>query len=182
MAMSDTRIQSPGSARPYARDMRVALVLLGLGILGCGGEPSRASPPPTPTPASTPPASLTPPIVTTPPAPTPPVTAPPPTTPSPPVTTPGPCGVHETAFRAALASASGACASDSDCACYSPVVEEAGCGGVTDAATARALSRIQEAWHADGCRWPRQCGPSRCDPICRDGHCARRSLVDPASL
>jgi len=145
--------------------MRAAFVLLGLGILGCGSEPPTVTPP-----------STTPPVAT------PPLTAPPITTPAPPATPPGPFGVHETAFRAAPASPSGTCQSDSDCACYSPVVEEAGCGGVTDARTARALSRIQDAWHAEGCRWPRQCGPSRCDPVCSDGQCARRSLVDPASL
>ena len=158
--------------------MRVVFVLLGLALLGCGGEPSTVTSPPSATPpVTTVPAIAAPPVPT---VPAPPATVVP--TPTPPATTPGPCGAHETAFRAALASATGACRQDDDCACYSPVVEEAGCGGITDARTARTLSRIQEAWQSDGCRWPRQCGPSRCEPVCREGRCVRASQLDPASL
>jgi hypothetical protein len=164
--------------------MRVVFVLLGLALLGCGGEPSMVSSPPSATPPVTTAPPTAAPAITAPPIPA--ITAPPATThvatPTPPATTPGPCGVHETAFRAALASATGACHRDDDCACYSPVVEEAGCGGITDARTARTLSRIQDAWQSDGCRWPRQCGPSRCEPVCREGRCVRASQVDPASL
>ncbi|HEY8431399.1 MAG TPA: hypothetical protein VIL20_23625 [Sandaracinaceae bacterium] len=74
-------------------------------------------------------------------------------------------------FRHAMARATGRCSADTDCGCFNPVVGEAGCGGITDRATADALSEIEHAFHAARCPWPHQCGPWRCEPVCRDGRC-----------
>lgn len=82
-----------------------------------------------------------------------------------------PCDVHRAAFRAALASATGACTADAECGCYDPVVGEAGCGGITDGATAARLSAIEADFHRDDCPWPHMCGPWSCTPVCREGRC-----------
>ncbi|MBN8611454.1 MAG: hypothetical protein J0L92_12755 [Deltaproteobacteria bacterium] len=140
------------------------------GIAACGAESPSApiSPPSTSThPPSSPPA-----ISTT-----------PPTTPVPPATsTSGACVVHQDAFRVALASATGTCATNDDCGCYTPVIAEAGCGGITDAATATRLRAIEDAWRSDGCQWPHQCGPWRCEPVCREGRCVNAGQIDPSTL
>ncbi len=81
------------------------------------------------------------------------------------------CDAHHAAFRAAMATATGRCASDAECACFNPVVEEAGCGGISDAATAATLSAIEVAFHADACEWPHQCAAWACEPVCREGRC-----------
>jgi hypothetical protein len=127
--------------------MRVA-VLAGLVLLGCSGsEPSQ-------------------------PAPIPGNTAPPaPPSPPPPPAAPDPCATHAADFRAAMAGATGRCAADDECGCFNPVVEEAGCGGITDRATSGRLGAIETAWRAAGCSWPHQCGPWACTPACRDGRC-----------
>lgn len=104
-----------------------------------------------------------------------PVVAPPPEPPpAPPAAPPAsvdPCTAHQAAFRAALASASGTCTTDTECGCFNPVVGEAGCGGITDAATAARLGAIEADFHRDGCPWPHLCGPWACTPVCREGRC-----------
>jgi hypothetical protein len=70
-----------------------------------------------------------------------------------------------------MAAATGACAAASDCGCFNPVVEEAGCGGITDAVTTRELQAIETRFHADGCPWPHQCGAWACVPVCHEGRC-----------
>jgi len=105
------------------------------------------------------------------------VTAPPAATTTSPLdpslATADPCSVHAASFRAALASASGACTTSTDCACYNPVVGEAGCGGITDAATAARLGAIEAAFHADACPWPHLCGATACNPVCVASRCQR---------
>lgn len=81
------------------------------------------------------------------------------------------CAVHAAEFRRAMARATGQCSADTDCGCFDPVVGEAGCGGITDRATADRLQEIERAFHASSCPWPHQCGPWRCEPVCRDGRC-----------
>lgn len=100
--------------------------------------------------------------------------APPPSTPSepPPTAVVDPCTLHRAAFRAAMATATGTCIADADCGCFNPVVEEAGCGGITDAATAARMAAIEADFHRDGCPWPHLCGPWACTPVCREGRCA----------
>jgi len=109
-----------------------------------------------------------------------PVTAPPAATTTPPLAptpaTVDPCSVHTASFRAALASASGACTTSIDCACYNPVVGEAGFGGVTDAATAARLGAIEAAFHVDGCPWPHLCEATACNPVCVAGRCQSGAL------
>lgn len=76
-------------------------------------------------------------------------------------------------FSETLAKATGACATAADCGCYDPVAAGLGCGGVTDAATAKALRDVEAELHANRCRWPHSCGPWACAPRCESGRCAR---------
>ena len=142
-----------------------ALVMMVAATAACGSEASSA-PPVTPQP-SVPPSIDTPPLTTEVPAPT---------------SATGACVVHQDAFRVALASATGTCATNDDCGCYNPVIAEAGCGGITDAATASRLRAIEDAWRSDGCQWPHQCGPWSCEPVCREGRCVNAGQIDPSTL
>jgi hypothetical protein len=81
------------------------------------------------------------------------------------------CEPPRARFRAASVAATGACATDAECGCFNPVVDEAGCGGVTDATTAAALAAIERDFHAASCPWPHQCAPWACEPTCRAGRC-----------
>lgn len=74
-------------------------------------------------------------------------------------------------FRETLAGATGSCTADAECACYNPVIGEAGCGGVTDAATGGRLTAIEAEFHAAKCQWPHQCPAQLCAPKCVDGRC-----------
>ena len=85
----------------------------------------------------------------------------------------GDCAAIAARFRQALGEATGTCSSDSDCACYNAVIPEAGCGGITDAATAARLAGIEHDFHAASCPWPHQCGASLCQPHCTSSRCAR---------
>lgn len=150
------------------------LAMILAGAAGCGGESTSvsASPPTISPPAISPPA-ISPPAIGTAPL----------TTPVPAATSPtGACVVHQDAFRVALASATGTCEENDDCGCYDPVIAEAGCGGITDATTVSRLRAIEDAWRAAGCRWPHQCGPWRCEPVCREGRCVNGGAIDPSSL
>jgi hypothetical protein len=74
-------------------------------------------------------------------------------------------------FRKTWKQAPGTCAADADCGCFNPVVEEAGCGGVTDRETATKLAKIESAFQASSCRWPHLCGAQVCSPRCKAGRC-----------
>jgi hypothetical protein len=82
------------------------------------------------------------------------------------------CPQIAASFRDALKSAGGACTTAADCACYNPVVADAGCGGVTDRATADALADLERRFHAAGCPWPHQCAAWVCNPACVEGRCS----------
>lgn len=103
-------------------------------------------------------------------------TSAPPSEPAPPTGAPDACDVHRAAFRAAMASATGACSDASECGCFNPVVGEAGCGGITDAATATRLGEIERAFHEDDCPWPHACPAWSCVPTCEAGRCVNGTL------
>jgi hypothetical protein len=82
------------------------------------------------------------------------------------------CAEIAARFRDALTTASAVCTTDADCGCYSPVAADAGCGGVTDRATADTLADLERRFHAASCPWPHQCPASLCNPTCVEGRCA----------
>ena len=77
-------------------------------------------------------------------------------------------------FRKTWKQAPGTCAADADCGCFNPVIEEAGCGGVTDRATATKLAGIESAFHVASCPWPHLCAAQVCAPRCTAGRCANQ--------
>src|SRR4051812_16265677 len=81
------------------------------------------------------------------------------------------CAEIAARFEAALHAASGLCATAAECACYNPVAKSAGCGGVTDRATADQLSALEAEFHQASCRWPVECAAWSCAPKCVNGHC-----------
>jgi hypothetical protein len=81
------------------------------------------------------------------------------------------CAELQQRFAQVLAAAPGRCRDASECGCYNPVAPGTGCGGVTDALTARRLGEIQAEFLGAGCRWPVQCGPQACRPQCVAGRC-----------
>jgi len=131
--------------------MRALLILIFLSA--CGAEPPAPS-------SAAPPASEAP------------GAAPPPA--EPPVVA-DPCEAHRAAFRAALAAATGSCTSAADCGCFNPVVAEAGCGGITDAATSARLGAIEGDYFRAGCDWPHACAAWSCEPTCHAGRCTNAS-------
>ena len=73
-------------------------------------------------------------------------------------------------YRGVLASADGTCSSDADCAVYGGLDPDAICGGLTDRATADALTAIGTQADAAGC--PRSGYSCPAIPIrCTDGAC-----------
>ena len=70
-----------------------------------------------------------------------------------------------------MGAAVGTCREDGDCGCFSPVVAEASCGGITDAPTADKLRAIEARFHAIDCPWPHDCAAWACVPHCVDGRC-----------
>lgn len=72
-----------------------------------------------------------------------------------------------------------ACTTDADCGCYGgPVcpntLAQKRCPSPVSAAATAELDPLQEAWNK------RKCGdylwsPSRCEPVCVNGHCATKS-------
>jgi hypothetical protein len=81
------------------------------------------------------------------------------------------CSIIASRFRSTLRLASGSCATAADCGCYNPVIEEAGCGGVTDGVTAAKLGTIEADFHKASCPWPHVCAASACAPQCSSGKC-----------
>jgi len=143
-------------AKPRRRAALAALAALLL--LGCGRAPGDA-----PSPGEPPVAEPGPPFVTPAPQPMPPAIA----------AVADPCAPYLDEFARALAAAPGSCRIDGDCACYPGGIGEAsGCGGVTDAITARALDAIAGRYLAAGCDHTVQCAPWICMPRCVDGTCA----------
>ncbi len=84
------------------------------------------------------------------------------------------CAELTQAFRRTWKQAPGTCATDNACGCYNPVVEESGCGGVTDSATAATLAGIEKQFHAASCPWPHACAAQACNPQCAGGRCINR--------
>jgi hypothetical protein len=89
------------------------------------------------------------------------------------------CPAIASRFRDTLAHAPGTCHVDADCGCYDPVVEEVGCGGVTDRATATRLQAIEAEFLGVGCPWPHLCAAIACTPVCHEGRCMDRLAVAP---
>ena len=81
------------------------------------------------------------------------------------------CGEIAERFAKVLAGGSGACAKNAGCGCYNPVSRDAGCGGVTDRATADRLRRLESEFRRAGCEWPIDCEAWLCDPRCERGRC-----------
>jgi len=82
-------------------------------------------------------------------------------------------------FRDTLSHATGTCHVNGDCGCYNPVVEEVGCGGVTDLGTSEKLRTIETDFLASGCPWPHLCAAVMCAPVCHEGKCIDRSSLLP---
>jgi hypothetical protein len=73
-------------------------------------------------------------------------------------------------YRTVLASATGTCASDADCAIYGGLDPDDVCGGATDADTARRLAEIADESTAAGCPRPGYSCPAIA-VRCTDGFC-----------
>jgi hypothetical protein len=88
--------------------------------------------------------------------------------------TPDACVGIRARFNAEYARRTDTCQAASDCACYNPVGgKELGCGGVTDAATAKRLEAIQADFFAASCEFETHCAAWICAPRCESGHCSR---------
>lgn len=82
------------------------------------------------------------------------------------------CVAIRARFAQVLAARTDRCDTDADCACYNPVGgPDEGCGGVTDATTARALAAIEVEFHAAKCPWTHNCGAWGCAPTCDQHRC-----------
>jgi hypothetical protein len=135
--------------------MGTSLVVAVVFLIACGSETK----PGAPAPVAPPPAG----------------SAAPPATP-PPATADAadPCPAIRARFAAALAARTDACKTDGDCACYNPVGgDDEGCGGVTDAPTAKQLETIEAEFHAASCRFTHNCAAWQCAPKCKAGRCGR---------
>lgn len=85
-----------------------------------------------------------------------------------------PCADIRARFNAVHAARTDTCKSAGDCACFNPVGgPQLGCGGVTDATTAKKLAAIEAEFHAASCPWTHNCGPWKCEPQCVAGRCTR---------
>lgn len=83
-----------------------------------------------------------------------------------------PCVVKTAQLEIALAAASGKCTTKADCDCYpGGYSRKGGCGGVTDAATAKKLHAIAAELASMSCPKNLHCGPRPCAPTCVDGRC-----------
>jgi hypothetical protein len=83
-----------------------------------------------------------------------------------------PCVVKTAQLEVALAGASGKCASNADCDCYpGGYSRKGGCGGVTDAQTAKKMHAIVAELASMSCPKNLHCGPRPCTPTCVDGRC-----------
>jgi len=83
------------------------------------------------------------------------------------------CSRIQARFEETVDRASRACRQDGDCGCFNPVVEDLGCGGVTDRGTAGRLARLEHEFHSAGCEWPHQCPAMACMPRCVAGRCTQ---------
>jgi len=139
--------------------------------LGCSGASERggpdgpAAPPPTAVASAPPPTAV--------------ASAPPPgpatTAGSAPADTRDPgCADLESRAAKTLAAAPGTCTKSADCTCY-PGAIIPGCGGVTDAATASAITALYNDYRTKKCLRT-HCAPRACDAACENGRCveARR--------
>ncbi len=82
-----------------------------------------------------------------------------------------PCAARLAEYDAALASASGRCAADADCACYSDIRRDNEMG-VSDKITAAKLQQLADAYRKQTC--PTICVqvlPVKCRPRCSAGTC-----------
>ncbi len=133
--------------------------------LGCSGASERAGPdgpagpagpPPTAVPSAPPPDSAT-------------------TGGSAPADTRDPdCADLESRAAKTLAAAPGTCTKSADCTCH-PGAIIPGCGGVTDTATAAAITALYNDYRTKKCLRT-HCAPRACDAACENGRCveARR--------
>lgn len=85
------------------------------------------------------------------------------------------CLTLQRAFQARLDQATGACVTDMDCGCYRGVAPGLGCGGVSDFATATALSSLTTQFEGAGCAFPSACEPTLCVTACTDGRCEAKA-------
>lgn len=84
------------------------------------------------------------------------------------------CALRLEEFDAARAAASGRCAADRDCACYSDIRRDNETL-VSDKTSASRLQRVADAYRKRGC--PTVCVqqiPVKCQAECRAGLCTRR--------
>ena len=83
-----------------------------------------------------------------------------------------PCVVTAAQFDRELDAADTSCKTDADCDCYpGGVTKQAGCGGITGAASAKKLHELAKAFREDGCKPVKQCAPRACEPRCIEGKC-----------
>ncbi len=80
------------------------------------------------------------------------------------------CGDLIAQYRTVLASGSGRCASDADCAVYGGIDPDNVCGGMTDVDTARRLTEIADESSEAGCPRPGYSCPAIA-VRCTDGFC-----------
>jgi hypothetical protein len=81
------------------------------------------------------------------------------------------CGTIARRFDTVLSGENLTCRKNTECGCYSQVSINAGCGGVTDRATADRLKALEKEFHQAGCSWPVNCPLWFCDPVCVNGRC-----------
>jgi hypothetical protein len=80
------------------------------------------------------------------------------------------CGDLLVRYRQVLGSGAGTCASDADCAIYGGLDPDDVCGGLTDATTARELTKIADESDQAGCPRPGYSCPSIA-VRCTEGRC-----------
>lgn len=92
---------------------------------------------------------------------------------------PAECDALAAQFQKALAAAPGRCKADQDCAAYPTFID---CGGFTDRASAKKLSKIHARYTARGCGYSRvRCAKQRPQVAsCDKGRCAGKT--DPCYM
>lgn len=84
------------------------------------------------------------------------------------------CGRIAATWRAGLAGATNACATPRDCNCWQSIAGDLGCGGMTDAVTAKRLRTLRQDYLAAGCKVDISCPLFACEAECVDGICRKR--------